>query len=357
MPKFHSLKVKDIRRETDECVSVAFAVPEELKDEYGFIQGQHLTLRAEVEGEEVRRSYSICASPEEEELRVAVKQVAGGRFSTFVNRDLQVGDSLDVMTPMGRFFTDLDPTQARSYVAFAAGSGITPVISILKTVLLREPKSVFTLFYGNRRVDSIIFREELEQLKNRFLGRLSLFHILSREMQESPLFSGHIDAEKCETYFSKLVDVADTDAFFLCGPEAMIHSIREVLLDHGVDRNRIHFELFTTPGSQAAVRQQRQRPVESTFETEVVVTLDGTTFSFPMPPEANSILDAAMETGADLPYACKGGVCCTCRARLIEGEVEMAVNYALEEDEVEAGYILTCQALPTTEKVVVNFDD
>ena len=353
MPKFHSLKVKEVRRETDGCVSVAFEVPESLKPEYRFIQGQHLTLKTELEGEEVRRSYSICASPFDDTLRVAIKKLEGGRFSTFANEKLQKGDSLDVMTPMGRFFTDLNPNNEKHYVAFAAGSGITPILSIMKAVLQREPKSEFTLFYGNQRVDTIIFREEIEGLKNEYMGRLSVFHVLSRELQGSELFSGRIDAEKCSAFCDKLVSPQQVDEYFLCGPESMIHEIRDTLTAMGVDKSKIHFELFIAGlNGKAQKKQKESRSVEASIQ----ITLDGNTFEFPLASGSDTIPEAAQKAGASLPFACKGGVCCTCRAKLLEGEVEMDVNYALEPEEVEAGYILTCQSHPKTDRVVVDFD-
>ncbi len=355
MPKFHPLKIREIRRETGDCVSIAFEVPEALREEYDFMQGQYLTLRAEVDGEEVRRSYSICSSPVEEELRVAVKRVEGGRFSTFANEALRPGQTVDVMTPMGRFFTPLDPANEKHYVAFAAGSGITPVMSILKTVLLREPRSRFTLFYGNRKTDTIIFREELEGLKNRFMGRLSVHHVLSRELLDSELFCGRLDADKAKAYCRFLIDPEAVDEFFLCGPYPMIEGVGEALRELGVDKRRIHFELFTPAGGWNGARQAKPRQREK-VEATITVTLDGKSFTFPMSSAEENILEAAQRTGADLPYACKGGVCSTCRARLEEGEVEMAVNYALEEDELAAGYILTCQAYPKSEHVKVNFD-
>ena len=355
MPAFHTLKIKEVRRETDECVSIVFEVPEGLRPDYAFTQGQYLTLRAALDGEEVRRSYSICSSPVENELRVAVKRVEGGRFSTYANEVLREGQSIEVMTPMGRFHTPLDPANAKHYVAFAAGSGITPVMSILKTVLLREPRSRFTLFYGNRRADSIIFREELEALKNRFMGRLGVHHVLSRELLDSDLFCGRLDADKTRAYCRFLIDPAEVDEFFLCGPYPMIEGVSEALQELGVDKRHIHFELFTPAGGWKDARQagpQKREKVEAT----VTVTLDGKSFAFPMSSAEENILEAAQRTGADLPYACKGGVCSTCRAHLEEGEVEMAVNYALEEDEVAAGYILTCQAYPKSKHVKVNFD-
>ncbi|MCB0586378.1 MAG: phenylacetate-CoA oxygenase/reductase subunit PaaK [Phaeodactylibacter sp.] len=355
MPKFHPLKIKEVRREAGECVSVAFEVPEALKPEYRFTQGQHLTLKAELDGEEVRRSYSICASPYDGVLRVAIKKLEGGRFSTFANEKLKAGDTLEVMTPMGRFFTELDPANEKHYVAFAAGSGITPILSIMKAVLQREPKSEFTLFYGNQKVDTIIFREEIEGLKNEYMGRLSVHHILSRELQGSELFSGRIDAGKCSTFCDKLIDPQEVDEFFLCGPETMIHDIRDTLTGMGVDKKKIHFELFIAGLNGKAQKKKEQRKGESVAAT-VQITLDGNSFEFPLTSTQDTILEAAHKAGANLPFACKGGVCCTCRAKLMEGEVEMDVNYALEPDEVEAGYILTCQSHPKTDKVVVDFD-
>ncbi|HKK80179.1 MAG TPA: 1,2-phenylacetyl-CoA epoxidase subunit PaaE [Phaeodactylibacter sp.] len=358
MPKFHPLIVKEVRPETEECVSVAFELPAELRQAYQFLPGQYLTLKAEINGEEVRRSYSICTSPVEEELRVAVKKVPHGRFSTYANEQLKAGDELEVMTPMGRFHTELDPSHEKEYVAFAAGSGITPIMSIMKSVLSQEPKSHFTLFYGNRGVDSIIFREQIEGLKNEYIGRLRLFHILSREKLGSPLLSGRITADKCEQFYDKLIDPSTVDEFFLCGPQPMIESIRETLLDRGVDRKKIHFELFNTGNSKAAKPQKEETIAEALPEIEAMVDikLDGNHFEFPLSSRADTILDGALKAGADLPYACKGGVCSTCRAKLTEGEVKMDVNYALEPEEVEAGFILTCQAHPKSDKVAVDFD-
>lgn len=356
MPKFHTLTVKDIRRETGDCVSIAFDVPDGLREEYQFLAGQYLTLRTELNGEDLRRSYSICSSPLDGELRVAIKQIPGGKFSSFANAGLQPGQALQVMTPMGNFHTPLDPAKAKHYVAFAAGSGITPVISLLKTVLRAEPKSAFTLFYGNRTTDSIIFREELEGLKNTYLHRLTLHHILSREDQGSDLLSGRIDAAKCARIFSRLIDPADVDEYFLCGPETMIHSVREYLEAAGVERKHIHFELFTTGLSPEHRQKTAWAGAGAASRAQVAIRLDGNTFRFEMDGGRDTILEAALRAGADLPFACKGGVCCTCRAKLLEGEAEMEVNYALEPDELEAGYILTCQAHPKSPEVFVDFD-
>lgn len=358
MPKFHALKVKEVRPETEECVSVAFELPEGLREDFQFLPGQYLTLKADIKGEDVRRSYSICTSPLENELRVAVKKVPNGRFSTFANETLKAGDQLEVMTPMGRFHTTLNPENEKEYVAFAAGSGITPIMSIMKSVLTKEPKSKFTLFYGNRAVDSIIFREEIEGLKNEYMGRLRLFHVLSREKLGSPLLSGRITEEKCEQFYDKLIEPTEVDDFFLCGPKPMIEAIQATLTKRGVDRKKIHFELFTTAvnGKTSSIPKQEQEEELPDIEAMIEITLDGNRFEFPLSSRAENILDGALKAGADLPYACKGGVCSTCRAKLTEGEVKMDVNYALEPEEVEAGYILTCQAHPKSDKVSVDFD-
>lgn len=353
MPNFHPLKIREVRPETEDCVSIAFEVPAALQPEYQFLPGQYLTLKQEINGEEVRRSYSICSTPAEG-LRVAVKKVPEGRFSTYANEALKAGDELEVMPPMGRFTADPDAAQAKQYVAFAAGSGITPIMSIMKSVLQQEPQSTFTLFYGNRIVDSIIFREEIEGLKNEHMGRLRIYHVLSREKLGSPLLSGRITADKCATICDKLIDPAEVDDFYLCGPLPMIEGIRETLEARGISRKKIHFELFNTGNGPAP--KAKPKADEPKVEAIVAITLDGTTVEFPLSSDAESLLDGALKAGADLPFACKGGVCSTCRAKLTEGEVEMDVNYALEPDEVAAGYILTCQSHPKTERVAVDFD-
>lgn len=354
MRQFYPLKVKDIRQETTDCVSVAFAVPQEEAEIFQFIQGQYITLRTTINEEEVRRSYSICSSPLDEELRVAIKRVPDGRFSTFANRQLQVGDTLDVMPPDGRFYTTVKAENEKHYLAFAAGSGITPVFSIMKTILQAEPKSKFTLFYGNQRTESIIFREDIEALKNTFLNRLSVYYLLSQEHTGSDLFSGRIDRDRCQTFFKHLVRLNQIDECFLCGPEEMILGVREELLAHGLQREQIHLELF---GTNTGKRKKKEVSIaDGDFKSEISIQLDGNSFSFTMTDSQESVLDAALRNGADLPFACKGGVCCTCRAKVEEGEAEMAVNYALEPDEVEAGFVLTCQTHPKGDRLVVNFD-
>lgn len=358
MIHFHTLKVEKVEKETDDCVSITFTVPAELKDVYLFKQGQSLTIRKELGGAEVRRTYSICSSPFDNILKVAVKKQEGGVFSTYANEQLKAGDYLEVMPPIGNFYTHLDPLNKKNYVAFAAGSGITPVLSIIKTTLLTEPQSTFTLVYGNRNKNSIIFKEELEALKDKFISRFRIYHILSREKSEAELNYGRIDRAKCALLFDKLIDLKSCDEFFLCGPESMIFTVKDFLLDKSVSKEHIHFELFTIPGEQKSREKTSELNVHTGgAKASVSVKLDGIVFNFDLPFEGPSILDAALEQGADLPYACKGGVCTTCKAKLADGRVEMAVNWGLEDEEVQKGYILTCQSHPLTDRVVVDFDD
>ena len=352
---FHSLLVKNIKRETQDCVSISFDTPQKLKKEFEFKQGQSLTLRKIIEGEEIRRSYSICTSPLDNEVRVAVKKVQGGLFSTFANNELKTGDVIEVMPPSGNFYTDLNSTNKKNYVAFAAGSGITPIISLIKTTLLTEPQSTFTLVFGNKNHSSIIFKEELEGLKDKYIERFRLYHILSRERMEAEINYGRINADKC-LQLTKLIDLDAADEFFICGPEEMIFGVRDFLQEKGIDKRKIHFELFTTPLRKASSYKPQVVSETNTETSMITVTLDGRSFDFNLDYYSNNILDAALAQGADLPYSCKGGVCTTCKAKLIEGNIEMEVNYGLEPDEVQAGYILTCQSHPRSEKVVVDFD-
>lgn len=358
---FQRLKIADIRRETADCVSIAFDIPAALKEAFSYFQGQNITVRTYIGDTEIRRSYSICSSPLDDELRIAVKKVNGGQFSTFANEELQPGHELEVLTPSGKFYTELRPENHKHYLAFAAGSGITPVISLIKTTLALEPHSHFTLVYGNRHRPSIIFRDQLEALKNRYMHRLALHHILSREELDIPLYQGRIDAEKCRELCSSVIDLRSTDEIYLCGPEQMIFAVRDWLEQQGVEKKKIHFELFHTIDKSGADTTNRQQSTDSSTATaektsQVTVRLDGINHVFNLPFEGASILDAALYEGVDLPFACKGGVCCTCRARLTEGQVEMDLNYALEADELAAGFILTCQSHPRTAKVTVDFD-
>ena len=354
---FHQLTVKDIRQETPECVSIAFDVSPDLQDIFRFSHGQNITLRKSIGGEDIRRSYSICSSPAENELRVAVKKVSGGLFSGFANEELKTGDRVDVLPPTGKFFTHLHSAQKKKYLAFAAGSGITPVISIIKTTLAIEPESEFTLVYGNRTRSSIIFFEALEALKNKFMNRFNLIHILSRERMEAELNFGRIDVEKCSILCDKMIELDKTDEIFICGPEEMIFCIKNFLEQKEISEKKIHFELFTTSGQKKSEIRNPKSEIESGPISKITVKVDGRSFDFDLSLTSDTtILDAALKQGADLPFACKGGMCCTCKAKLAEGEVEMDVHWGLEHEEVEQGYILTCQSHPKTEKVVVDFD-
>lgn len=357
MARFHALRIKNIRKETKDCISIAFEVPAHLAEEFAFKPGQHLTLKADIDNEDIRRNYSICTSPSENDLRIAVKKVDGGRFSNYAAEKLAVGDVMEVMTPLGSFTTPIDAGHKKYYAAFAAGSGITPVLSLMKTILEKEPGSQFTLFYGNQRSKSIIFLEEIEGLKNRYLGRLSVYHILSREYPGSDLFYGRLSKEKSGEFFKRILNPKDVDEFFICGPAEMIESVKESIENQGVDAKKIHFELFTVPGEKSRKAAVERRVPAEKILSHISVTREGKTFSFDLFSTEETILDAASQAGANLPFACRGGVCCTCKAKLLEGEVEMEVNYALIPEEVAAGYILTCQSHPKTGKVVVSFDD
>ncbi|ABF10245.1 ring-1,2-phenylacetyl-CoA epoxidase subunit PaaE [Cupriavidus metallidurans] len=358
-PQFHPLRVAQVRPETSDTVSIAFDVPDALRDAYRFTQGQFLTLKAPVGGNDVRRSYSICSGvqdyAESGELRVAVKLVDDGVFSTWVHDNVEAGQTLDVMTPDGRFHVPLDPAASRHYVAFAAGSGITPVLSLIRTTLAVEPNSRFTLVYGNRSVDTIIFSEALEDLKNQYLSRFTLYHVLSRQPQEVDLLHGRLDRERVSRFLDALIPIDDIDAAFVCGPASMIDEVEEALKAAGLDPHRIHAERFGVP-----LGPRREIPVSLEGQTgtaELVVVLDGKQHKMRLPLGNAKVLDTALAAGLDLPYACKGGVCCTCRAKVLEGEVEMEKNYTLEPWEMEKGFVLTCQARAVTPRVVVSYDE
>lgn len=355
MAKFHSIKVLDIYKETKDCLVVSFEIPDDLKQDFSFKQGQHITLRANIDGKEERRSYSLCSSPLENKWKVAIKKIEGGLFSNFIQEKLKKGEFIDVMPPNGAFFTGVNSTKAKNYIAFAAGSGITPIMSIIKTHLALEPNSTFKLFYLNRTVKSIIFKEEIEQLKNVYLNRLEIFHFLSKEHRNIELLNGRFTKEKLRVLTDKIIDIPATDECFICGPEEMIFLIRDELVAAGLPKDRIHFELFNT-GNSEADKERIKKIVEHKAEgTEVTILDGGKEFHFIMEDEYDNILDGALAAGADLPFACKGGVCSTCRCKVIEGTVEMKINYALDENEVAKNYILSCQAVPTSEKVVVDF--
>jgi ring-1,2-phenylacetyl-CoA epoxidase subunit PaaE len=313
-------------------------------------------MRSTINAEEIRRTYSLCSSPLDHEWKVAIKRVEGGLFSSFANSSLKKGDVLEVMQPVGKFYVELNPANRKNYLGFAAGSGITPLLSIIKTTLRTEPDSSFTLVYGNKSRSSIIFFEELEGLKNKYLQRFNFINILSRERTDAAINFGRINTDKLKE-LEKLVDYSSFDDAFICGPEEMIFLIKDYLEISGLDKKKIHFELFTTPGQKRTTEYRQLTTDNSGPKSKITVKIDGRSFDFDLSlTSETTILDAALKQGADLPFACKGGVCCTCKARLLEGEVSMDVHWGLEDEEVEQGYILACQSHPKTEKVVVDFD-
>ena len=350
---FYPLIVKDVRRETKDAVSVALELSKEQQSVFKYTPGQYLTLRATINGEEVRRSYSICAAPHEGELRVAIKEIEGGKFSTYANRSLKAGDTLESMAPMGNFAWKHEGSAAH-VVGWAAGSGITPIAAIAKSVLNSDNESTFTLFYGNKTSNSIIFKDELEDLKNTYVDRFEVHHVLSREDQGSDYTSGRLDADKVSAYNGKFFDAATTTGHFLCGPLGMIEGVSGVLESLGTAKAKIHFELFNTAG--ATEEAKAKSSTKASANAKVTVVLDGEETHFEMGPK-DYVLDAALDAGADVPYACKGAVCCTCRAKVLKGTAEMVMNYALVDDEVKDGYVLTCQTHATSDELVVSFDE
>lgn len=354
MTRFHTLRIANIRQETADTLSVALDIPNGLRPSFLHQPGQYLTLRTTLDGEELRRSYSICSGLDDGEMRIAIKLVPEGRFSAWAHAALQPGHLIEAMPPQGRFTIALDPAASRTYLGIAAGSGITPVLSILRSVLSREPGSRFVLLYGSRATAGIIFREALEELKDRFMGRLTVVHVLSREQQDVPVLWGRLDGPRVQTLLRRLLDVPRIDHAFLCGPEAMIAEVSATLASAGLAPERIHSERFTTGALSPARPQTAPPPGQPPFAVAIVVS-DGIRTEVPM-EDGETVLDAALRAGLDLPYSCRGGMCSTCRARITEGAVRMDVNYGLEPWETEAGYILTCQAHPTTGRVLVDYD-
>ncbi len=356
MADFYKIRLADIYKETDDTSVLTFDIPEELKDDFNFHSGQHLTLRQIIDGEDVRRSYSLCSSPLENKWQVAVKQIPEGKFSTYVNENLNQGEILDVMPPTGTFGVSTSPDTSKNYLFFAAGSGITPVLSMIKTHLSAEPHSTCKLFYVNKTAKSIIFKEELEQLRNKYFGRLEIYYFLTKERRDIDLFNGRFDDEKMEVLIKTFIDIPDTNEVFLCGPEQMVNYVSDYLINAGLPKELIHFELFVSGLSEEDIKRQERLAKQNVEGVEVTIVDGGKEFLFTMTKDYDNILDAALNAGADLPFACKGGVCSTCKCQVIEGEVEMKINYALEADEVAQKFVLSCQAVPTTEKVVVDFD-
>jgi ring-1,2-phenylacetyl-CoA epoxidase subunit PaaE len=352
---FHRLRVAEVVPETDEANSIRFEVPKELEEAFGFKAGQHLTLRADINGQEVRRNYSLCTAPFEHDVMVTVKRIAGGLFSNWVGDNLKADDVIDVMTPHGSFTTSFDPGAERHYVAFAGGSGITPIMSLIRTALAEEPRSRFTLFYGNRDSTTIIFLEALAALKDRYMGRFEIYHFLAEEEGDIDLFNGMLDRERCDQAVEHLIDDPKAVAnWFICGPGPMMDSAEAALIDKGVEHDRIHIERFTADRPSAALAAQMQALQEQAAGLTVSVTLDGRTRRVEF-TEAN-ILDSARAAGLPAPFACKAGVCATCRAKVTKGKVEMAARYGLTDEEIAAGYVLTCQSVPSGEGVAVDYD-
>ncbi|WP_151524478.1 1,2-phenylacetyl-CoA epoxidase subunit PaaE [Serinicoccus kebangsaanensis] len=360
---FHELTVSDVDRLTDQAVAISFEIPDELREEFAFEPGQHLTVRATIDGQDARRSYSCCISRaqarESGRVRVASATVPGGVMSSWLNQHVQPGDTLQVMTPMGSFTCPTEPTATKHHVGIAAGSGITPVLSLLTTALEEEPGSRVTLVFGNRRTDSVMFLEELMDLKNRFPGRFTLLNVLSREPQDAELLTGRIDRAKVEQLLATFVPEDQVDEWYLCGPFGMVETVQQVLAERGVDAEHVHHEIFHVDGDGAPVTEPvASEPVDPGAPPEAVatVTLDGRTTTVPMPSRAETVLAATLRERPDAPFSCTGGVCGTCRAKVIDGEVRMDRNYALEPDEVERGYRLMCQSHPVTETVTIDYD-
>tara|TARA_B100001059_G_C17821079_1_gene578339 strand:- start:808 stop:1875 length:1068 start_codon:yes stop_codon:yes gene_type:complete len=351
---FYEITVQEIIRETDDCLSMTFDIPEKFVNDFNYKSGQYITLKAEIEKEEVRRSYSLCSEPSSKSHKIAIKKIENGLFSSYAHQQIKVGDSIEVMAPAGNFQHIPNASNEKNYALFAAGSGITPILSILKSILRHEPNSHVNLIYGNKGINSIIFKEEIEALKNTYLNQMSVVHILSRENLGNAMQQGRIDKVKCEMLLKTYFNQSKIDDVFICGPEQMTLDIREVMIEQGMHSKQIHLELFGTGYDK---KEKLKSIVKNEADSQITLFMDGDEYEFDLNTNDVSILDAAQKTGLDVPYACKGGVCCTCKAKVIEGTVEMDVNYALEQDELDRGYILTCQAHPTSEKVTVTFDE
>jgi ring-1,2-phenylacetyl-CoA epoxidase subunit PaaE len=352
MSQFHPLLVTDIHHTIRDAV--VLTLKPENPEAFAFTQGQYLTFKQDFDGTELRRNYSICAGLDDGELKVGIKRVDGGAFSTYANTELKVGDTLHAMPPQGKFFTPIEPEVAKNYLGLAGGSGITPVLSILKTVLKREPQSTFTLVYANRAVNTIMFREELEDLKNRYMGRLTVIHILESG-QDMELFEGRVDQDKCNALFKHWIQIDTIDTAFICGPEPMMLAIAEALKTNGLSEEQIKFELFSESQQGRLAKQEMAKRSEGQKGTEITVIIDGARRSFSM-QKGQSVLEAALENGQEAPFSCKAGVCSTCMGKVLEGEVEMISNHALEDYEVERGYVLTCQSYPLSDTLVIDYD-
>ena len=348
MVRKYPLPVSNIKRLTEDAVVVSFDIPDELKEEFKFKAGQYITFIIDINGEQVRRAYSLCSSPDEDKMSVGVKRIPNGKMSTYLNRELKEGEIVQVITPKGRFFIETNEDHSKHYVGLCAGSGLTPILSMLKKVLKDEGDSKFSLLYGNKTLETTMFVKELNDLKNEYPERLRIYNAYSRQEVKDSLY-GRLDKKNIELLFSKNPDLASADGYYLCGPAAMLDDIDEVLQDNNTPKSDIHYERFTA-------KTKKKKLDSKEVSSEVTVIVDGDEFKFNLPSNSDSILDAAMNQGADVPFSCKGGVCCTCKAKVISGKVDMSVNYSLSEEEVEEGFILTCQAHPKSERVVVDYD-
>ncbi|WP_439124091.1 2Fe-2S iron-sulfur cluster-binding protein [Marivita sp.] len=353
MARFYPLTVTEVQKTTRDAVAITLE-PRDGGD-FAFTQGQYLTFKQDFNGTELRRSYSICSGVNDGSLRVGIKKVADGAFSVWANDALKPGMTLDAMEPMGTFHTAIEPDKAKTYLAFAGGSGITPVLSILKTVLASEPLSQITLVYANRSVSSIMFREELEDLKNFYMGRFTIIHVLETDAQDIDLFQGRIDGDKCAALFTHWIDIQSVDTAFICGPEPMMLAIAQALRDHGLTKDQIKFELFASAQTGRLARRSKPAQDPSVEGIAATVTLDGMARSFDMARDM-TVLEAALDNALDAPHACRAGVCSTCKCKVLEGEVDMVANHALEDYEVEQGYILSCQSYPISTRLVVDYD-
>jgi len=355
MTHFFNLELNEIRKETEDSVSISIKIPDQLKDKFSYDSGQYITLKHVVNNQDVIRSYSLCSSPFEDDFRIGVKKIENGLMSTYLNEGLELGGSLEVMMPDGRFSIHPDKNEEKHYVGVAAGSGITPILSMIKSVLLVELKSTFTLYYLNKNESSMMFQKEIEEYQQRYPENLKVYNLYTRQDQENSLFNGRITKDKFLDLMRHNKDVQKSDGVFICGPEDMIFDVGAALQDFGYDKDKVHYELFGTPSD----KMKEQAPeVESDFEGEsqVMVIMDGDEFEFLLRSDGDFILDASIENGADAPFSCKGAVCCTCKAQVIEGKATMDMNYSLSDEEVEEGFILTCQARPASEKLVVDYD-
>ena len=357
MSQFHSLLIANVSRNTRDAVVVTFAVPDALTQAFAFRPGQYLTLKHEVDGQELRRSYSICSAPGDGVMRVAIKRLDDGAFSTWANNTLAVGQAIEVMPPAGNFTIDFSPSHAKHYVAFAVGSGITPIFSLVKSALSMEPNSRFTLFFGNRASSAVLFREEIEDLKNMYMERFSVVFVMSREHQDIELFNGRLDGAKVHQLLSVWLDPSDIDYAFVCGPQTMIEEVVQGLQDKGLQRDQIKFEMFGAPKGPRALKTGQQT-VMAPGKSQCALTIiqDGYSRSLMVDKNQDSLLDTALAQGLELPYSCKGGVCSTCRCKVVEGEVDMDINFALEDYEVARGFVLACQSYPVTDRVTLDFD-